>query len=196
MASETNSFLVSDDSLAAWYRQLPATDQTRRFDIQLASMGRSGLKGEGEPVQFVGLYPNLTDSTTFDLATLNGKTVVLDFWATSCPPCIAEIPEFVDFQNKIEGRDDIVFVSIAEDALYLGGYIKHDSENGKKKIASLRRTLEGIAKNKGINYILLYDDPANPISKNFRVDFFPTKYIIDNTGRIVSQIQSIDDVPL
>lgn len=196
LARETTGFFVPDDSLIAWYDRLPATDDSQLFEMQLATMGRSVIKGAGDPVQFAGLYPNLTDSTTFDLAALNGKTVVLDFWATSCPPCIGDIPDFVAFQNQIANRDDIVFVSVAEDALHLGGYITPESETGQNKIASLRRTLEGIAKNKGVNYILLYDDPANPISAHFTVDYFPTKYLIDNTGRIVSQIQSVDEVPL
>ncbi|MEM8485428.1 MAG: redoxin family protein [Bacteroidota bacterium] len=196
IARETTGFFVPDDSLAAWYGRLPATDDSALFEMQLATMGRSVIKGEGDPVQFAGLYTNLTDSTTFDLAALNGKTVVLDFWSTSCPPCIGDIPDFVAFQNQIVNRDDIVFVSVAEDALHLGGYITHESEAGQNKIASRRRTLEGIAKNKGVNYILLYDDPANPISSHFTVDYFPTKYLIDNTGRIVSQIQSVDEVPL
>ncbi len=196
VARETSGFLVPDDSLATWYRRLPETYDGQGFEMQLASMGRAVLRGEGEPVLFAGEYRNLTDSTTFDLAGLNGKTVVLDFWGMSCPPCIAEIPDFVAFQNRIADRNDMIFVSVAEDALDLGGFITPDSETGQRKIANMQQSLEGIAKNKGINYILLYDDPANPISKNFRVDYFPTKYIIDNTGRIVSQIQSVNDVPL
>ena len=40
------------------------------------------------------------DGKPLALASYNGKVVLLDFWATWCVPCQAEIPHFVEFQNK------------------------------------------------------------------------------------------------
>ena len=58
----------------------------------------------------------LTDinGKTFNLASLKGKVIVLDFWATWCAPCKVEIPWFVEFQKKY-GPQGFTAVGISVD---------------------------------------------------------------------------------
>ncbi len=45
---------------------------------------------------------------TYELGSLRGKTVVLNFWATWCPPCIEEMPELAGLHREIVARNALV----------------------------------------------------------------------------------------
>jgi thiol-disulfide isomerase/thioredoxin len=56
------------------------------------------------------LVVETVDGRTFDLAQHRGHWVVVNFWATWCTPCLAEIPELVEFDRS---RDDVDVVGLA-----------------------------------------------------------------------------------
>src|SRR6188472_2093548 len=55
------------------------------------------------------------DGKTISMADLKGKVVLVNFWATWCPPCRAEIPDLVKLQEKY--RDKLVVLGISEDEI-------------------------------------------------------------------------------
>src|SRR5216684_8103409 len=62
------------------------------------------------------------DGRQISSASLRGKVVLVNFWATWCPPCRAEIPDLVALQQKY--REHLVIVGIAEDEGSVDG-VKH-----------------------------------------------------------------------
>ena len=53
---------------------------------------------------------------TVTLSQLRGKIVVLNFWATWCPPCIEEMPSLVQLQKQLQDRVTVLGVSVDDDA--------------------------------------------------------------------------------
>ena len=123
-------------------------------------------KADADPALFAAKIPDLKGQNQ-DLAQWRGKVLVLNFWATWCPPCREEIPQFVKVQDKYRDRG-VVFVGVAID----------------KKDA-----VETYIKEVGINYpILLGDLDAMELSRKAgnRAGALPFTAILDRKGKIVS----------
>lgn len=100
------------------------------------------------------------DGEAIKLSDLKGKRVVVDFWATWCPPCVQEIPHFIKLRSD-SSPDDLVIVGISSE----------DTD-----------TLKSFVKKKGINYpIASADDLPAPYKD---VSGIPTTFFIDRNGVI------------
>ncbi|RYG65352.1 TlpA family protein disulfide reductase, partial [bacterium] len=83
-----------------------------------------------DPKIVVGSEPYALNGSTLDgkkldLADYKGKVLVIDFWATWCGPCVAEIPKVKETYSKYHGEGlEILGVSLDRDKTKLTDYIK------------------------------------------------------------------------
>lgn len=92
-----------------------------------------------------------------------GKVMVVDFWATWCPPCREEIPGYVELQKKY-----------AEKGLVIVGLSLDQQGPG---------VVKSFAQRFGINYPLVMGDEAT-VEAFGGVEAIPTTFVIDREGRI------------
>jgi thiol-disulfide isomerase/thioredoxin len=118
-------------------------DKDEQKQLQTYNWELSGLKGE-----------------TVDFNEFKGQVVLVNFWATWCPPCIAEMPSYQDLYNDY--KDKMVFVFVAND----------DPKKVKKFIADKGYQLPV--------FLQITKAPDELLSNSL-----PTTFIIDKTGKIV-----------
>jgi thiol-disulfide isomerase/thioredoxin len=105
------------------------------------------------------------DGRTISSASFQGKVVIVNFWATWCPPCRAEIPDLIALQDKY--RDHLQVIGISED---------------EASVDDVRRF---VAEHK-INYPIVMSTPE--LVKLFPgVRALPTSFIVDPESRLVQK---------
>ncbi len=105
------------------------------------------------------------------LSDLRGKVVVLNFWATWCPPCVDETPSLNELQAKIAPQGGVVLgVSVDDDA----------------------QAYQAFLKNNGVIFPTFRDD-SKTIAANYGTSRFPETYLIDRQGRIERKIIGSQD---
>jgi cytochrome c biogenesis protein CcmG/thiol:disulfide interchange protein DsbE len=138
------------------------------------------LRPQINPVEIGSRAPdfagtNLRANTPVTIADYRGKVVLLNIWATWCPPCRAEMPSMERLHKKLAGTDfRIAAVSVDGDAFY------PQEQVGPKEIMAF-------ANNLGLTFDILHD-PSGEIRKAYDIFGVPESYLIDRDGVIVKRV--------
>ena len=122
---------------------------------------------QGTLPQPVGIQFTAVDGRTVDLAQLRGKVVLIDFWATWCPPCRAEVPHVVEAYTKLHDKGfEVIGISLDQN----------------------KSALEEFTKKYGMTWPQYFDGKGweNVISQKNKVESIPAMWLIDKQGQVVT----------
>jgi len=106
------------------------------------------------------------DGKAIRLSDLRGKVVVLDFWASWCPPCVEETPSLIALHRDISQRGGLVLgISLDDD----------------------RGAYDNFLKEHGVNFPTFLDT-TKTIPTTYGTSMYPEAYIIGRDGRIVRKM--------
>ncbi|HVA50102.1 MAG TPA: TlpA disulfide reductase family protein [Pirellulales bacterium] len=122
----------------------------------------------GKPMSVSG---KLLEGGKFELSQYKGKVVLVDFWATWCGPCVAELPNVKDVYAKYHDRGfEVVGISLDNDADALSEFVKE----------------------RHIAWPVLFEGGENasgwghPLAEQYKVDSIPLAILLDRQGKVVS----------
>lgn len=118
------------------------------------------------PFQFQDFKVTTLDGVSKSRTSAKGKIVLLNFWATWCPPCREEIPSIETLAKTMAGKNFEVFaVSVGEEA----------------------KTVKSFVEEQKITYPV-YLDPRNLLGRTYAAQGIPTTYLLDKNGKFIAGI--------
>lgn len=108
------------------------------------------------------------DGEQFQLSELKGKKVILNFWATWCPPCKAEMPHMQSFHEKFGDEVEVVAVNLT------------NNDSGMKRI-------QEFVDDYGLTFTIPLDKKG-VVEDAYEATTIPTSYIITSEGTVQHKI--------
>lgn len=124
-----------------------------------------------KPLPEVNIQGWLNAADAITAEDLSGRWVVVDLWATWCPPCVASLPELVEFRQRWP-EDEVLMVGITFD--------------DTSAMTKLRETMEAV---EGFDWPVAYGGEA--AINSYGVPGIPTLILYDPAGQEVARAHSI-----
>jgi thiol-disulfide isomerase/thioredoxin len=136
--------------------------------LWLLSAGeRSSGQGKGVSVQEIK-YAELQEMVLKN----RGKVVVVEFWSTSCPPCIRNFPHMLETQKKF-GKDGVVSISVSLDK----------PEKDETPAQMKGRVLKLLEKLGSTIPNVILDEPQKLVEDKLRITSIPCVYVFNLQGK-------------
>ncbi len=120
------------------------------------------LESGDEPVLSAQLPEQLFDGSSLDAAALEGRVVLIDFWATWCPPCLSALSFYTELEARYgEAGLTVIAVSVDEERGDIAAFLR-------------RNALE----------LPVVWDSSHTVVGAFQPPTMPTSYLIDRSGAI------------
>ena len=156
----------------------PKTDRLTAFIVGLLLLGTIFMGWQevqdGRKLPLGSEAPDFTvqrpDGSSVQLSSLRGKVVVVDFWATWCPPCREEMPYLVKAVQEHEGQG-VTMLALSND----------DLDDQAEVVGSFLKAFPELSP------YAAFGTPA--VSASYLVRALPTMYVLDRQGRVVAAWQ-------
>ena len=142
-------------------RSLPAAEPVAPVAPE-AQAGKTATLTPYDGPQYPPLVLKTLDGRTLDMRDLKGKVVLVNFWASWCPPCVHEMPSMAALKQALQDQPfEILAINLAEE----------------------KPAIEAFLKKHPVNFPVLLD-PTGTAVKRWRVFAYPSSYLLDKQGRI------------
>ena len=139
---------------------------------------------------FAGMKLTNLDGTPFDTSVFLGKPILLNIWATWCPPCIGEMPHLDELAKEYADKINIIGLHSEGLTVTEAGEVMPDAE--KNELAMALQADLGLTfplVNPDITLLVLMNDPQYGVN----VSVLPTTWLIDSEGYIRDIITAAKD---
>jgi len=132
------------------------------FSLCLLGAAQAGELKDMAPKAAAALALPALSGGTLDLQQLRGKVVLVNYWATWCPPCRKELPSMNRLSDRLAGKPFVIL-----------------GVNAGDSAEDIRAFLQKVP----VNFPVVLDEEGKSL-KPWQVFAFPTSYVVDKQGRV------------